>query len=129
MYAASTRLGYPVKFTYLPHLTKLDKPRPDLSSIATALHLAPSPPPSDSPSSDPSHGSVDLPTGSCLLRTATPAKRPGDDKDGEGEEGNNGEGGGGGGGDDDDDEGVRRKIDASNLLEHYQNISNTQDTS
>ena len=55
-HAASTRLGYPVKFTYLPHLTKPDKPRPDLSSIATALHLAPpsppSPPLSDSSSPD-----------------------------------------------------------------------------
>ena len=53
--AASNRLGYPVKFTYLPHLTKLDQPRPDLASIATALHLAPPPSPSglSSPGSGP----------------------------------------------------------------------------
>ena len=50
--AASTRLGYTVNFKYLPHLTKPDQPRPDLASIATALHLAPPPSPTDLSSTD-----------------------------------------------------------------------------
>ena len=45
--AASSHLGYPVTFKYLPNLTKPDKPRPDLVSIATALHLSPPPSLSD----------------------------------------------------------------------------------
>ena len=56
-HAASTRLGYTVNFKYLPHLTKLNQPCPDLASIATALHLTPPPTPSDALSSNSSPGS------------------------------------------------------------------------
>ena len=74
--AASNRLGYPVKFTYLPHLTKPDKPCPDLASIATALHLTPPSSPSGSSSPGSSHESSHSPSPLALRPAASSDSDP-----------------------------------------------------